>query len=491
MSSTPEPQDPEAAGGGLSPARRAVIAGLFGAALGGTGLLAGGTRAHAATPASGAAVASGAATGPSAGLGTVTPAVITGSKIANLTGPAETGQFAAPWTDLGIPARCPDGSLLFVCGDTFDGSGVGGPDWRAPVGLRSSSSNLSSVRIDGAVGGSHAVGLIPEGHAGGTTAIPSDVFTVGNTMYMHLMRGVIYQTDHSDFWRSTDNGETWQYLCQWPGNQYSGQFQQKTYAVADDGYCYVLSTAFNRNVVSGLLLHRVPQTQLGNPAAYQPWGYANGAWAWGNYPTTITTARRWGEICLRAMGGKYAFTWLNMDVLSMRAQIFALPTSNLFTTPEQTMIVPTTPGHESGNAVASPYGGFVLPGSTFADFHIAVSQWYDDQDYRVMHYRINGLDPGAAAQPAKYWVDTFADAPVYASPTSTVRTGTLGKGTNYVYGKVWGPQVGTGTSYNHWWLRTDPDTGPAGQYVSAYYLSRWGNDEAKDNDGVVIPDLPS
>ena len=321
----------------------------------------------------------------------VRPALVGGTRIRNLTGPAETGRFAAPWTDLGIPARCPNGSMLFVCGDTFDGGGVGGPDWRAPVGLRSSSSSPASLVIDGSVGGAHAVGLVPEGHAGGTTAIPSDVFTIGNTMYMHLMRGVIYQTDHSDFWRSTDNGETWQYLCQFPGNQYGGQFQQKTYAVADDGYCYVLSTAFNRDVVSGLLLHRVPQTQLGTPAAYQPWGYANGVWAWGNYPTSITGARRWGEICFRAMGGRYALTWLNMDVLSMRAQILPLPTSNLYTTPEQTMIVPTTPGNETGNAVASPYGGFVIPGSTFTDFHIAVSQWYDNQNYRVMQYRIDGL----------------------------------------------------------------------------------------------------
>lgn len=319
------------------------------------------------------------------------PRVITGTKIKDLTGPAETGSFAAPWTDLGIPARCPDGTILFVCGDTFDGSGVGGSDWRAPVGLRSSSSGLGSIVIDGSVGGSHANGLVPEGHTGGTTAIPSDVFTIGNTMYMHLMRGVIYQTDHSDFWQSTDNGETWQYLCQFPGDQYDGQFQQKTYAVADDGYCYVLSTVFNRDVVSDLLLHRVPQNQLGDPGAYQPWGYANGAWAWGNYPTTITASRKWGEICFRALGSQYAFTWLNMDVLSMRAQFFPLPTSNLFATPEQTMIVPTDPGGQGGNAVASPYGGFVFPGSTLGDFNIAVSQWYDDQDYRVMQYRIDGL----------------------------------------------------------------------------------------------------
>ena len=95
---------------------------------------------------------------------------------------------------------------------------------------------------------------------------------------------------------------------------------------------------------------------------------------------------------------------------------------------------------------------------------------------------------GGTPAPGKYWVDTFANAPVYASPTSTAQTGTLYQGTNYVFCKTWGRQIGTTTSYNHWWLKTDPDSGPATQYVSAYYLSRWGNDEAKDNNGTVIRD---
>lgn len=311
---------------GPRPSRRALLRGAAGGGLALTGLAAAAPGASATARAPGARA--------------------TGAKVRDLTGPAQTGRFGAPWTDLGIPARCPDGSMLLVCGDTFDGGGVGGPDWRSPVGLRSSNADPAALTVDGCVGGGRAVGLVPEGHEGGTTAIPSDVFTVGSTMYMHLMRGVIYRTHHSDFWRSDDNGETWQYLCQWPGDQYGGQFQQKTYAVADDGYCYVLSTVFNRDITSGLLLHRVRQDALGNPAAYEPWGYAGGAWAWGNPPTTVTAARRWGEICFRAMDGGYALSWLNMAPLDLRAQFFPLPTSNLFTTPEQTTIVPTVPGRE-------------------------------------------------------------------------------------------------------------------------------------------------
>ena len=41
----------------------------------------------------------------------------------------------------------------------------------------------------------------------------------------------------------------------------------------------------------------------------------------------------------------------------------------------------------------------------------------------------------------------------------------------------------------HRWLLTDPDAGPAGRYVSACYLSRWGDDEARGNDGNEVPDL--
>lgn len=323
------------------------------------------------------------------------PASIAARKIKDLTGPAETGRFATPWADLGIPVVCPDGTMLFVFGDSFDGDRVPGSDWRAPVGLRSSRSELDALTIDGSVGGAHAAGLVPEDHhalgAGHTTAIPSDVFAVGDTLYLHLMRGVIYQTDHSDLWRSTDNGNTWEFLCQWPADLHGGQFQQKTYAVADDGFCYVLSSVFNRKIVSGLLLHRVPQDRVGEPAAYQPWGFADGAWNWGNPPTTVAHPQNWGEICFRAIDGQYVFTFLDDAAPAIKAQVFPLPTSDLFSTPQQTLIVNGPPSSQHGNVVTAPYGGFVIPGSSLDELHLAVSQWYDDQNYRVMQYQLTGL----------------------------------------------------------------------------------------------------
>jgi hypothetical protein len=57
----------------------------------------------------------------------------------------------------------------------------------------------------------------------------------------------------------------------------------------------------------------------------------------------------------------------------------------------------------------------------------------------------------------KYWVDTFANASVYGSPTSTTATGTLNTGTDYVCCKVWGRNVSDASgNYNHYWLQDRP-----------------------------------
>jgi hypothetical protein len=90
-------------------------------------------------------------------------------------------------------------------------------------------------------------------------------------------------------------------------------------------------------------------------------------------------------------------------------------------------------------------------------------------------------------RPQLWWVDTFQDATVYDSPGGNP-SGTLLGGTNYVYCKVMGPDFSGSFGTNHWWLFTDPDSGSARQWVPAYYLSHWGDNVAKDNDGNDIPD---
>jgi hypothetical protein len=137
--------------------------------------------------------------------------------------------------------------------------------------------------------------------------------------------------------------------------------------------------------------------------------------------------------------------------------------------------------------------------ATTTDHVYTVGGLTPGQTYRFSVSIYYGLYPGprtsnqtvgtAPPAPSQYWVSTFANAPGRSSPGGT-QTGTLYAGYNYVYCKVWGPVVQSGGAYNHYWLKTDLDTGYPwqNQWVSAYYLTKWGNDEAKDDDGHVIRD---
>lgn len=109
--------------------------------------------------------------------------------------------------------------------------------------------------------------------------------------------------------------------------------------------------------------------------------------------------------------------------------------------------------------------------------------------------------PRTPSPSARYWVDTFANATGYLfadcgqdnpSQTRCRPQGTLFAARNYVFCKLPGARVGTASEFNHYWLLTDLDAlafqgAQRRAYVSAYYLKRWGNDVANDNDGRPIP----
>ena len=107
---------------------------------------------------------------------------LTSTKIKNLTGPGLTDTFRMAATDLGIPIRTPDGRLLFVFGDTFEGPAVGDGWWRSPVGLYSTTTDLNSgVTWSSAVGGTTAQQFWDYEHnnAEFSTVLPSDVIVIG------------------------------------------------------------------------------------------------------------------------------------------------------------------------------------------------------------------------------------------------------------------------------------------------------------------------
>jgi hypothetical protein len=144
------------------------------------------------------------------------------------------------------------------------------------------------------------------------------------------------------------------------------------------------------------------------------------------------------------------------------------------------------------NVVHLHHEQLYAPGSNNADTSNMVYPLIQGEGPIVMRpgnplYRVSkNCGGGGSTGSSTYSADTYADAPGYNAPGGT-KTGTLYKGTNYVYCRRIGPKVTVGSGYNSWWLKTDLDVGPANQWVSAVYLSKWGNEEAKDNGGATIP----
>ncbi|MGW8731095.1 DUF4185 domain-containing protein [Streptomyces sp. NPDC055808] len=314
----------------------------------------------------------------------------------DLTGPGITTRFRMEAADLGIPARTPDGRLLFVFGDTFEEARVGGGWWRSPVALYGYLPADGPVGWTAAVGGGHARQLRSYPHDGPTfsTVLPTDVITIGADMYLHV---AVHQgfgnVQWSEIWRSPDAGETWQpTAARFPGTLHGGLFQLLTWGLGEDGYVYVLSTGFQRNKPA--ILHRVPADRITDPSSYRPWGRRAGTWAWGNPPTAVLDGSV-GEMCLRPLAGRWILTWFDAGGYRIDALVLDTPAA-LAGTPAAnrvTLIRGGAWGQEDDAHVAQLYGGYVIPGSTLDDLHLTVSQWNTAAGwpYHVMHFRIRGL----------------------------------------------------------------------------------------------------
>jgi hypothetical protein len=339
-----------------------------------------------------ATVAAGATSLPASRASALTPYV---TNVKTLIGTQTWPQFGIGATDLGIPARCPNGRTLYVFGDTFSGTTVGSGDWRSPVALWSDTSDVASgVTFNGAVGGSYASQLWYYPHDSYyQTVIPSDVITIGNTMYLHaIVNGPTFGTVRwTEVWKSTDSGASWQHTgLKFPGDKDGGLFQLITWAQGSDGYVYLYATGFQRD--KGIILYRVPENRLADGSAYQPWGWNGTQWGWGN-PATIVADGKWGEMCLRPLNGAWLLTWFNAGEYRIDAMILNSPLDNLFTARKTTLIRGTTWGNEGDTRVAQLYGGYIIPGSTLWDFHLTVSQWNTTTNdvYHVMQFRVRNL----------------------------------------------------------------------------------------------------
>jgi hypothetical protein len=324
------------------------------------------------------------------------------TRLKTVTGPDETTDYAMEATDLGIPATTPDGRILTIFGDTFEGPKVGSGDWRSPVGLYADPRRPlgTGVRWTGAVGSEdHADQLVDYDHEGEiSTYLPGDVLTLGDTMYLWVMANAGFgNVVRTEIWTSKDSGESWKRTQKmFDGDHLDGLCQQATWCEDPDGkHVVLLTTGFQRD--KGAILQRVPKDELLDPDAYETYGPTSDEddadWDWGKDPEPVIGGSV-GEMCLRVVEDHVVLTYFNAGLYRIDCLIAETPTGLREGPFAETLLWGCEWGHEDDERVAQLYGGYIVPGSTLREMHLLVSQWHTGPDwpYHVEQFRIRGLD---------------------------------------------------------------------------------------------------
>ena len=315
-------------------------------------------------------------------------------------------QFDIGGTDLGIPFRMPNGQIGFVLGDTFAGTQpqVGGPNWRSPMLLRSNTHDVTTpITFASAARNAKQLWDYVHDNPEYSTILPCDAISIGNRIYLWVM---VTQGLGNEKWceirYSDDLGESWTDTgVKWSTAVYGGKRTMVTWEKGGDGFVYVISTgglARNKNAI----LHRVPEAQIADPAAWVPWGW-NGTWGWGNPPGDDPTRgilpdrTKLGEICLRRIQGNLVFSGFDAGAYNAFVKVAAKPTDNWHTAPTYRPVKGSFFGAGGPDVVDRLYGCYIHPDSRFdrpGGFAMIVGQWAaDGNPYRAMHYRISGITP--------------------------------------------------------------------------------------------------
>jgi hypothetical protein len=343
-------------------------------------------------------------------------------KAVDITGPGRTDRFGVTCTDLGASVIAPNGKLVSVFGDTFSGAKVGQGDWRSPVILIGTGDADHEIVYERAGGPDpdyarqlwhyiHDDARTGWRRGGISTVIPSDLLTVGDSMYLHVIvnRGfgnVVW----TEIWRSDDSGVSWTHLgekAKFPADLHGGHALCWAWDYdPDEHWVYVAATGFQRD--KGIILMRVRPEQIGDRNRYVSWGFVNGRWQWGAPATPITPpGERWGELAFRRLApGKWVLGGFLASGYALAYRVVSAPVANMHTTPLQTPVVGTAWHAENhdGNQVAQLYGGYLLPGSRFdidGGVGIVVSQWHtrDGWPYRAMQFKIGLRDDTQTVPP--------------------------------------------------------------------------------------------
>ncbi|MGW4327025.1 DUF4185 domain-containing protein [Nocardia sp. NPDC004573] len=308
-------------------------------------------------------------------------------------------------SDLFIPFRMPSGEIGYLLGDTFSGTEprVGGPNWRSPMLLRSSTHDMSvPIEFGSAARGARQLWDYVHDNPEYSTILPCDALTIGGRIYLWVM---VTQGLANERWceirYSDDNGESWtDTAVRWSTSAYGGKRTMISWERGGDGFVYVISTgglARNKN----MLLWRVREshTALTDPAAWQGWGWNGWDWGWGRDPGSdprfgiLADGTKLGEIGLRRVQGNWVMSGFDAGAYGAFVKVAARITDNWRTAPTYRPVKGSFWAPGGPDIVPRLYGCYVHPDSRFdGAFCLIVSEWAESgMPYRGMQFRIYGV----------------------------------------------------------------------------------------------------
>ncbi|NLU81289.1 DUF4185 domain-containing protein [Rhodococcus sp. HNM0569] len=337
--------------------------------------------------------------------------------VGQVTGDA-TRRWGVRGTDLGVPVELADGRIGYFFGDTFASAHAGGRGWRSPVMLRTDRvPPAAGIAFTSAAGGRRAAQILPnqrdtrevpavEAPGSEFTVIPSDAITIGARTYLsvvsvHSWRAADWMSNFTYLAWSDDCGETWaRSPARWDNTP--GALDQHWTMERRDGYVYVMSSAFGRRERDGVILRRVREDALLDPAAYEPWGWTREhGWRWGT-PATPILPGPVGEMSLRLVDGVWVLAYFDPAAYAIVTRV-ADRVDGVWSPPAVQVHGGAWDDHggaggrDGTGPVAQLYGGYVHPLSTLDDLHLLVSQWNTTRGapYRVLHARGSVADQAA------------------------------------------------------------------------------------------------
>ena len=240
--------------------------------------------------------------------------------------------------DLGIMAPINDeGEFAMIFGDSFRGASVGQGEWMSPVGVVAKRDENDYVDIQRPLNKGERVkqtlGYLRDGNL---TVIPSDIININGTLYLQAMRTRgLHNTEVSQFWKSTDQGQTWQpdgfyYSAMKHRGSQRGMDEMLSWEMGPDSYVYIVTTTFDRNKtnVAPMYLFRVEPENLTNRNAWKMLNLNDGNWYGVDGSGTAildhdTEGRvvNAGEMNLRYIDGNWVLVLFNETTLQVEVRI--------------------------------------------------------------------------------------------------------------------------------------------------------------------------